>query len=109
MNTRNVVIDADKTIGRNPVLTDVKVAYAYVNGQRTDEIEGFRYEVALPDRGFDKLVVKIDGEQQIEKPIDNYPTVSFDGLELNLGWTPNGYVVRATAKRIRISDAKAKA
>ena len=108
MDIRSIVIDADKTVGKNPVLTDIKAAYAYNNGQRSSVIDGYRYEVAIPSHGFEKLVVKIPGEQQIREPENDYPIVVFDGLELTLGWTPNGYVVRATATGIRLADAKSK-
>ena len=35
MNIDMVVIDANKTIGKNPVLVDVTPAYVYENGKRT--------------------------------------------------------------------------
>ena len=52
MNIDMVVIDANKTIGKNPVLVDVTPAYVYENGKRTGEVSGFKYTIALPERAF---------------------------------------------------------
>ena len=61
MNINLIAIDANKTIGKNPVLVDVAPAYVYENGKRTGEVSGFKYTVALPDKAFEKLTIKIDG------------------------------------------------
>ena len=99
MNINLIAIDANKTIGKNPVLVDVAPAYVYENGKRTGEVSGFKYTVALPDKAFEKLTIKIDGECKLEKPDDrHYPVVIFDG-------TPEGYKVSATAKNIRAVNA----
>lgn len=67
MNINLVEIDANKTVGKNPVLVDVAPSYVYENGKRTGEVSGFKYTVALPDKAFEKLTVKIDGECKLEK------------------------------------------
>lgn len=61
MNINLVEIDANKTVGKNPVLVDVAPSYVYESGKRTGEVSGFKYTVALPDKAFEKLTVKIDG------------------------------------------------
>ena len=38
MNINLIAIDANKTIGKNPVLVDVAPAYVYENGKRTGEV-----------------------------------------------------------------------
>lgn len=58
MNINLVEIDANKTVGKNPVLVDVAPSYVYENGKRTGEVSGFKYTVALPDKAFEKLTVK---------------------------------------------------
>lgn len=50
MNINLVEIDANKTVGKNPVLVDVAPSYVYENGKRTGEVSGFKYTVALPDK-----------------------------------------------------------
>ena len=72
MNINLIAIDANKTIGKNPVLVDVAPSYVYENGKRTGEVSGFKYTVALPDKAFEKLTVKIDGECKLEKPDDRH-------------------------------------
>ena len=49
--------------------------------KRTDVIQGYRYTVALPDLHLEKISVKIDGNQLIEKA-DGYPEVEFNGVEM---------------------------
>ena len=81
MNINLIAIDANKTIGKNPVLVDVAPAYVYENGKRTGEVSGFKYTVALPDKAFEKLTIKIDGECKLEKPDDrHYPVVIFEEI-----------------------------
>ena len=41
MNINLVEIDANKTVGKNPVLVDVAPSYVYENGKRTGEVSGF--------------------------------------------------------------------
>ena len=38
MNINLVEIDANKTVGKNPVLVDVAPSYVYENGKRTGEV-----------------------------------------------------------------------
>lgn len=109
MDINHVIIDASQTVGKNLVLVDVAPIKAYIDGRRTDETTGHRYTVAMPDKAFDKLVVKIDGEQKLDKPAEgNYPKVVFVGLELNLYWTPEGYKVGAKADDIMLAEGKDK-
>ena len=55
------------------------------SGERTDKIIGFRYVIALPAHGFEKLSVKIAGDQQIELPDgEEYIPVEFDGLDIRV-------------------------
>ena len=42
MNINLIAIDANKTIGKNPVLVDVAPSYVYENGKRTGEVSGFK-------------------------------------------------------------------
>lgn len=45
------------TFGNKMWLVDVKPAYAYENNHRTDTVIGYRYIVALPERGLDKVSI----------------------------------------------------
>ncbi|OLR58993.1 hypothetical protein BHF70_04760 [Anaerostipes sp. 494a] len=55
MKITDVVIDANATIGANPLLVDVRACYVYVDGKKTENIEGYRYVVALPDHELEKI------------------------------------------------------
>ena len=107
MEIKNLIIDSLKSVGNNLVLVDVAPIKAYVGGKRSDDISGYRYTVALPDRAFDKLVVKIDGKQKLDKPVEgNYPKVVFNNLELSIYWTPEGHKVSAKADDIKAVEGK---
>lgn len=101
----DVVVDA-KTLGRKLMLVDVKPAYAYKNGERTNEVSGYKYAVVCPDRGFEKQTVKIDGTQRCDEP-NGALECAFDGLELFVYWTPSGYQLGARAENIRIKGQTA--
>lgn len=109
MEIKNLIIDANGSVGNNLVLVDVAPIKAYVDGRRTDQVSGYRYTVAMPDKAFDKLVVKIDGELRIDKPQEgNYPKVVFEGLDLSLYWSPDGHKVSAKADDIKAVEGKGK-
>ncbi len=99
MKLKNVKIDAKRTVAGKMLLTDVTPAYVYEGGMRTDKVGGYKYEVALPSQSFEKLIVKIEGEQRVESP-ETYQEVTFDGLNLFLYWSNGDYVVGATATDI---------
>lgn len=102
MDIRKLVIDAEKSVGGNLMLVDVLPAYIYVNGKRSEEVSGFKYVVALPEHALEKLAVKIDGDLIIDKPVNDFPVVKFDDLELSIYWTSSGYQVSAKATGIRL-------
>ena len=109
MEIKNLVIDANRSVGKNLVLVDVAPIKSYIDGRRTDEVSGYRYTVAMPDKAFDKLVVKIDGELRIDNPVEgNYPKVVFEGLDLSLYWSPEGHKVSAKADDIKALEVKGK-
>lgn len=80
LKTTDLIIDS-KTVGKSLLLTEVKPVYEYRNNKRTDNLIGYRYIVAMPDHGLDKISVKIEGEKLMETP-DNYTEVMFEELEL---------------------------
>lgn len=59
MKTQQIVVDATKTLGKDMRLTAMREVYKYVNRERTNEMEGYRYEVVLLDRAFEKVSFKI--------------------------------------------------
>lgn len=48
-------------LGKTMLLVEPPEPYTkYVDGQRTDEIEGYRYSIVLVDHNYDKIQVKIE-------------------------------------------------
>ena len=80
LNIRNLKIDPI-SLGEKMLLVDITPAYEYKDGRRLDTVTGYRYIVALPEHGLEKLGVKIDGKQLLDKP-DGFAEVEFDGLEV---------------------------
>lgn len=80
LNIRNLKIDPT-SLGEKMLLVDITPAYEYKDGRRLDNVTGYRYIVALPEHGLEKLGVKIDGKQLLEKP-DGFAEVEFSGLEV---------------------------
>ena len=47
------LIVSPKSLGDKLWLVDVSPAYEYKDGKRTDTVLGYRYSVALPEKGLD--------------------------------------------------------
>ena len=65
LNIRNLKID-NASLGTKKLLVDISPAYEYKDNKRTDNVTGYRYTVALPEHGLEKLGVKIEGRQLID-------------------------------------------
>lgn len=100
MDIKNLKIDINATLGTKYWLTNIYPVNVYKNNKRTDEICGYRYMIVLPDKGLDKIGVKIDGERRMDVP-ENFVPVEFDGLELYMYWMDGKPQVGARAKDIR--------
>lgn len=102
----DLVINAAESFGRKLWLVSVKPAYEYQNNKRTDTILGYRYTIALPERGLEKIDVRIDGKQLMDAP-NGYVEVVFDNLEVFLYWSKGEYHVAAKAAGIHLVNHKA--
>ena len=80
LNIRDLKID-NASLGAKKLLVDISPAYEYKDNKRTDNVTGYRYTVALPEHGLEKLGVKIEGRQIMDKP-DGFAEVEFTGLEV---------------------------
>lgn len=99
LNIRDLRIDP-ASLGVKKLLVDILPAYEYKDGRRTDTITGYRYVVALPEHGLDKIGVKIEGKQIMEKP-DGFAEVEFTGLEV-MAYEAQGHA-QVSAKATGIS------
>ena len=70
-----------------------------------DTILGYRYAVAMPEKGLDKINVRIDGKQLMEAP-DGYVEVRFDNLEVFIYWSQGQPQVGAKATGIHLVNVK---
>ena len=93
------------SLGSKLWLVDVRPAVVYVNGQRTDTISGYRYTVALPEKGLDKIDIKIDGKQLMDAP-NGFVEVRFDDLKVFLQWYNKDYRVAGSATGIHLVNPK---
>ena len=85
------------------MVTGVRPYYLYQGNQKLDKIAGYRYEVALAERKFEKLSVKVPGAQRVNFDEDcDYVPVVFDNLQLKVYWGNNGYNIAATATDVSI-------
>ena len=78
LNLRDLRIDP-ASLGRKMLLVDVMPAYEYKDGKRTETVSGYRYVVCLAEHRLEKLSVRIDGPQQMEKP-EGFVDVEFTDL-----------------------------
>ena len=101
----DLVISAE-SLGQRLWLVDIVPAYAYRNNLKTDEITGYKYVTTLPDRGFEKISIKVDGRKQLEKPESGYIEVSFTDLELFVYMMNNQPQIGARATKVTQVNTK---
>ena len=104
MKITDLIID-NRSLGNKLWLVDVAPAYEYQNNRRTDTILGYRYTVAMPEKGLDKINVRIDGKQLMDAP-NGYVEVVFEGLEVFIYWSQGQPQVGARATGIRLVHSK---
>lgn len=66
------------------ILIGIRPWFEYVNGEKTDKVLGTQYEVVLPENGYEKLIVKVQGspiltEEEI-KDADSVIHIGFTGF-----------------------------
>lgn len=105
MKITDLIIDP-KSLGNKLWLVDVTPAYEYKDNRRTDTVTGYRYAVAMPEKGLEKINVKIDGKQLTEAP-DGFVEVRFEGLEVFIYWSQGQPQVGAKATGIQLVNPKA--
>lgn len=103
LSIRDLRIDP-ASVGKVKLLVDVIPVHEYREKQRTDNIIGYRYIVALPQLAFEKFGVRVDGPQLLEKP-DSAVEVEFSGLELSAYESQGHAVVTAKATGVTLVNA----
>ena len=101
LNIRDLRIDP-ASLGEKKLLVEIIPAYEYKEGVKTNNIIAHRYVVALPKHNLEKIGVRIDGEQLMDKP-EGFVEVEFENLEV-LAYEMRGNV-QISAKATGISLA----
>lgn len=99
LNIRDIRLDPS-SLGDKMLLVDVMPVYEYKDNKRTDNCVAFRYIIALPELRLEKIGIKIEGRQLVDKP-DGFAEVEFTGLELS-AYEKDGHT-QITAKATGIS------
>ena len=102
LNIRDMKIDPS-CLGEKKLLVDVLPVFEYKDNKRTDNCVAFRYVVALPELRLEKLGVKIEGRQLMEKP-DSFVEVEFTGLEVSAYEAQGHAQVTAKATGVMLVD-----
>ena len=76
------LIISPESLGKRFWLTTVTKIVEYKDNKPTENILGYRYIVALPDRNLDKIAIRIDGTQKMEQPQTGFIEVNFQNLEI---------------------------
>lgn len=106
MKINDLIIDP-RSLGNKLWLVSVIASYEYKDGRRCDNVTGYRYSVALPEKGLEKINVKIDGAKLLDAPESGYVEVKFDNLELYFYWQNGQPQVAAKATGISLAHNKA--
>lgn len=81
MRATELVIDWEKTLGSNLLATDVREAWQYVDGKKTEKLAGWAIECASPRMRLDKVVVKVLSRNKPFEIVEGDPvSVKFSGL-----------------------------
>ena len=90
------------SLGEKMLLVEIIPSYEYKDGVKTNNIIAHRYVVALPKHNLEKISVRIDGEQLMDKP-EGFVEVEFENLEVG-AYEKNGFVqFTAKATDIRLA------
>lgn len=90
--------------GKKMNLVGVEPFYSYEAGKKTDKIEGYKYNVVLLDKDYEKISVKIVGNRLIEEQEKYDIPVKFNGLEVGFyqDFSNKNLYLKATAKSLEI-------
>lgn len=101
MKVTDLVFDINASLGEDLWLVDIYPAFAFVNGKKTSEVVGYNYVIMLPQKGLQKINVKILGKQLVDKPTVYLP-VEFENLTLFVYYLNGRERVGAKATSIRV-------
>lgn len=109
MNPKSAVIDAYATCGNSAIATAVRIKFKYVDGNRTNEQDGYTVTCVLPERKYQELVVTVPSiPAELDQPIpDDGIVVRFEGLTITL-YGRDDVRLAAKATAVHVIDGKHK-
>ncbi len=99
LNPNQIRLDIND-FGKQYILTGIRPTYRYIDGVRTEERVGTTYEVALPAQAYEKIRVRVDGDQEIDDSVLESPeviNVIFKNLIAHFYFMNSTVGVKATA------------
>lgn len=111
----NLTSEINKVVGNEFKLVSVRPYYEYKDGNKTDTVLGFNYEIVLLDRGYEKIVVKILGNDRLadnlsEEELQKGVSVGFSKLNYKVYGKASGdfisFNLTLTADNIFKADVK---
>ena len=105
MRIQDLTIDP-RSLGNKLWLVGITPVHEYKDNRRTDNVTGYRYTIAMPERGLEKIGVKIDGKKLLEAPESGFVEVKFDNLELYFYWANGQPQIAARATGISLVNPK---
>lgn len=100
----DLVINAEATFGSPIILTEVTPIHQYENNKRLEKVVAHRYTVVLPARKYEKVGVRIDGDQLVKVPEEGCAEVVFRDLEISAYDFGGKTSVGARAKGIAMAN-----
>lgn len=96
------------SLGGNYLLVDIRPVFAYKDGEKTNNIDGYRYQCCLPKHKMEKIGVRVASKvplfdlEKEEIPVGT--EVDFEGLEVG-SYFSNGQInVNAKADSVSIVE-----
>lgn len=89
MKTNQIIVDAQKTLGTNMRITGMREVFKYENGERTNEQDGYRYEVVLLDRSFEKISFKVANNNELFTPEQIENNIAVKAIKPEISLYPN--------------------
>lgn len=96
----NEIVVSPRTFGKEMILVSQMPYFQYEDGKRTEKRLGYKYEVVLTERSFEKVSVKIESAEPMftDEEVAGNPKITFEGLEIGLYQDFRTNQVRLTCK-----------
>lgn len=98
------------SLGGNFLLVDIRPVFAYKDGEKTNNIDGYRYQCCLPRHKMEKIGVRVANKTPLfdleKEEIPVGTVVDFEGLEVGTYFSNGQINVNAKAENVFLVDAK---